>query len=546
MEKIETDVVIVGSGGAGLSGALTAAERGVDAIVIDGATKLGGTFAYSAGLVWVPGNHFMEGLGITDSPELGIEHVRELSGRRHDEAVLRRFMESSPQVIRWLVDTMHVPFEPVVSYPDYYADRVGGQAAGRHLAVPVFPTQELLPPEWQARLATSPHFAGLPASWVEIQSWGGLASMAAWDWEMLAERLMADTRGFGSAIAGYMLAECVRRNVRFRTETRATELLVEGERVVGVRTLGSSGATGEIHARLGVLLATGGYDSNQRAKAQYDPYTDTKGIGSPGVDGSGLTMALEIGAAFQALDGQLTTPSIHVPGEEADGRPLFRSAVREPAYPGGIVVNAGGRRFCDESFYRSLCHSMMHFDVVTQSYPNEVAWFLFDEEWKQTYSLGPVNPGEVPPWLATGATPTELAAAIAVDGAQLELTVRGYNEHAIRGEDPQFRRGSTLYGRNTGDKRVQPNPNVRALTGRLYAIRLHVASSGTNNGLRFTPDGEVLHVRERTIPGLYAAGNVGANLSEGLFYNSGLSNAKSLTFGHLAVDHMIVATAGVR
>jgi hypothetical protein len=153
--------------------------------------------------------------------------------------------------------------------------------------------------------------------------------------------------------------------------------------------------------------------------------------------------------------------------------------------------------------------------------------------------LGPVSPGETPPWIVSADTPQELASLIGADGAALAATLDTYNRDAVRGEDPEFGRGSTKYGRNSGDRTVIPNPCVRALEGRLYAVRLHLGSSGTNSGLAFDPVGRVRHVRGHLIPGLYVAGNAGANLVEGYWYNSGSSNAKALTFGYLAVRDML-------
>jgi succinate dehydrogenase/fumarate reductase flavoprotein subunit len=538
------DVLIVGAGGAGMSGALAAAGRGARVLVIDAAGTVGGTFAYSAGLLWVANNHFMAGAGYSDSAAEAIEHIRTLSGGRHDDTLLSTFVHRSPGIIRWLTEEMEIPFELVGTYPDYYSDRIGGKTGGRHLSTPVFAPQDVLPAEWQKRLTASPHFAGLPASWLEIQGWGGLASMPSWDWNEMARRLVADYRGMGSAIAGYLLAACLKRGVEFRLQTPAQRLIVEDGRVTGVVVTDADGNTSELRASRGVLLATGGFDSNDAMKRRIDPYVRTHGIGAPTVDGSGLVMALEIGAAFQALDGQLMTPTFAIPGEEANNRQLYRSAVREPAFPGGIVVNRAGERFCDESFYRSLCHEMAAFDVITQSYPNEDAWLIVDQRWKESYSLGPINPGEVPPWMARGATPTELGQALGIDSEALGRTVAAYNVHALNGEDPQFGRGSTAYGRNSGDRTVTPNPCVRALDGPLYAVQLHLGSSGTNSGLVFDEHARVHHLRGHVIDGLYVAGNAAANLVEGLWYNSGSSNSKALTFGYIAVEHMLAGREG--
>lgn len=533
------DVVIVGAGGGGMSGALAAASKGADVVVVDAADKVGGTFAYSAGLVWVANNHFMADAGFEDSAAEAIEHISSLSGGRHDDALLSTFVHRSPEVIRWLTEEMDVPFELLGTYPDYYSDHVGGRAGGRHLSTAMFAPQDSLPAEWQDRLTASPHFAGVPASWKEIQEWGGLASMPSWDWNEMARRMVADCRGMGSATAGFLLAACLKRGVEFRLQSSAQRFIVEDGRVVGVVVAAADGTATELRATRGVLLATGGFDSNDEMKAAIDPYARTHGIGSPNVDGSGLVMALEIGAAFNALGGQLTTPTFAIPGEEADGRQLYRSAVREPAFPGGIVVDRSGKRFCDESFYRSLCHEMESFDVRSQSYPHEDAWLVFDQQWKDSYSLGPINPGEVPPWMSRGATPAELALDLGVAGDALNRTISDYNTHALKGEDPEFGRGSTAYGRNSGDRTMTPNPCVRPLEGQLYAVKLHLGSSGSNSGLVFDDHGRVQHVRGGAINGLYVTGNAAANLVEGLWYNSGLSNAKALTFGYVAVEHML-------
>ena len=140
--------------------------------------------------------------------------------------------------------------------------------------------------------------------------------------------LSGDYRAFGSAITGYLLAACLRSNVEIRLQTTAIELITSGGAVTGIKVRSADGVESVLTARHGVLLATGGYDSNDSMKRRLDLYANTHGIGSRGVNGSGLIMALEAGAVFQVFDGQLTTPTFQIPGEEADGRPLYRSAVR--------------------------------------------------------------------------------------------------------------------------------------------------------------------------------------------------------------------------
>jgi 3-oxosteroid 1-dehydrogenase len=537
MPEEEFDVVIVGSGGGGLACALAAADLGSRVIIIEASSQIGGTFGYSAGVFWVPNNHFMAEMGISDSTDEALMHIRELSGGRHSDAVTKCFLDQAPSIFRWLVDDMHVPFEPH-GEADYYAERLGGKEIGRTIAPPVFRTQELLPAEYQSALVDAPHYAGLPVSWSEIHDWGGFAAITTWDWNEIARRTVANCRAFGSAAAGYMLAACLKFDIPIRLNTQATELVVTDGRVSGVKVVDADGKVSVIRGRQGVLLATGGYESNDALRERWDLYSGTYGLGSPHVNGSGMIMALEIGAGFRVFDGQLTTPTFHIPNEEADGRPLHRILIREPAYPGGIVVNAAGKRFADESFYRSLCQEMSRWDVRSQTFPNERTYLIFDQEWKDSYALGPISPGEVPAWVPHASSSEDLAALINVSPRGLETTIADFNSHAKDGHDPEYGRGTLSYSRACGDQRIAPNPNIRPLSGELYAIPLQLGSSGSNSGLEFDQFGRVIHLRGQPIPGLYAAGNVGANLVEGLWYNSGVSNSKAVTFGCIAARHM--------
>jgi predicted oxidoreductase len=164
---------------------------------------------------------------------------------------------------------------------------------------------------------------------------------------------------------------------------------------------------------------------------------------------------------------------------------------------------------------------------------------VLDHRWKQEYPLGPAPRGVVPPWLARGETLRELAGEVGVDASGLVTTVDAFNTAAARGEDPAYGRGATAYARNLGDPEVRPNPCLRPLEPPYYALELRLGSAGTNSGLVTTSAGQVVDVRGRPIEGLYAAGNTAANLVGGLFYNSGLANARAITFGYLAARHAV-------
>jgi succinate dehydrogenase/fumarate reductase flavoprotein subunit len=525
----DIDLVIVGAGGAGLTAAIAGAERGASVRVLEKSPLVGGTYAYSTGLIWMPNNRFMRAAGLDDSVSMAAEHIRGLSGGRHDEEILVSFLEEGPEVIDYL-ESLGVPFERIPNHPDYYSSQPGGLLDGRYIASPLFEPATMLPPEWRDRLVASPYYTGLPVSWREIQEWGGIATAARWDAAEIDRRNRRGARAWGSATTGYLLAAALARGVEIQTGVAARRLLIEGGRVVGVEVDGNSGAS--VHrARKAVILAAGGYEGSPELQRRWDPHPVAHRLGSPAVTGDATLMALEIGAAFEVIDGQLLTPTYQVQDETTNGEPLHRLMVREAAFPGGIVVNGAGRRFCDEAFNRDLCHGMARFDVVTQSFPNHPAYFICDHQWKVDYQLGPVRSGDFPQWLRPAASVEELAQRIGCSIDALRSTLDRFNKHALAGQDPDFDRGQSPYDRNHGDPRVEPNPCLRALAPPYYCVEVSLGSSGSNSGLSVDRFGRVRHVRGEVIPGLFAIGNTAANLVEGLWYNSGTANAKALVFG---------------
>ena len=75
---LEADLVSVGSGGGGLSAAITAVDHGISALILERSDQVGGVTAYSMGEVWIPGNHLAQQLGIEDSEESGYRYVQQL------------------------------------------------------------------------------------------------------------------------------------------------------------------------------------------------------------------------------------------------------------------------------------------------------------------------------------------------------------------------------------------------------------------------------------------------------------------------------------
>lgn len=523
-------VAIVGAGGGGLVAALTASAFGADTALFEAADQVGGTCAYSTGLIWAPATRKLEGLGITDSPDEGMAHIRRLSAGRHDDAIARAYIDDLAEVLDVLERDFDVPYEIVRRYPDYYSELDGGKAEGRYVASPVFDTRTL-PDGWADRLVRSPIYQDMPTSWPEVQSWGGFGTVGRWDWKLLRDRKAEGWVGFGTATVGFLLRSALANGTRIEPGSRLSALT----RVDDGWVLGFDGGAGRREVRADqVILTTGAFDWSAKLHGHFNPHPEPVPVGMPTVTGDALTMALSQGASFAVVSGQILVPSVHMPGETFNGKPLRRLFVREPAFPGSLIVNGMAQRFCDESFYRDIVAGMTHFHVKSQTYPNLRSWFVFDRAWKDKYRVGSIGPGEVPEWLIRGATADDLADGIGVPRDELARTIARYNEHAARGEDPVFGRGGTLYGRNNGDADVTPNPCLRPLKGELFALPVEVATVGGSAGLRFDTAARVLDWDDQPIPALLCAGNVGAGLVEGLWYNSGIANGRAFAFGYRA------------
>lgn len=526
----EIDIAVIGAGGGGFSAALTAAESGLSVAIYEAADAVGGTFALSAGQVWAAGTRQEREAGIEDSAEDGLRHARRLSAGRHDENILITYMHELPGVLEYLETKFGIEHDVVRNLPDYYSEFEGGRAEGRYL-VPTTFDRSTLPPEWRDRLVIAPVYAHIPASYSEVMQWGGFRAAVTWDWELLGERLERGVVGFGSSTMGHLLKATLDAGIEICLEHKLVELDRDGD--AWLLSFDTPGGSDQIRAR-NVVLATGGHDRSPRLQGMLDIDPAPVAAGLETVDGGAVQLALENGASFAVGAGQILLPTTHIAGNVYRGQPVRHLLLRETALPGGIVVNRQGRRFADESFYRDLVHEMVRFDAKTQTYPNREAFLIVDEGAREKYQLASLAPGHTPPSIVSAETAAELAVQLDVDPVGLVQTITRYNEFAQSGEDPDFGRGERAFSRGNGDPSVEPNPTMRPLRGRLYAVPVETTTVGSSGGLRFDSAARVLDWRDRPIAGLYCAGNSGAAQVEGLWYNSGIANGRGLLFGHRA------------
>jgi 3-oxosteroid 1-dehydrogenase len=537
---LEADVVCLGSGLGALAAAIAAHDAGARVAILEKAPKLGGVSAYSAGEVWLANDAKLRAAGLEDSDEAGRRYLDFLSGGCADAELQGVLLATAHEAIEYFERRAGVRWHCLPGIPDYYYPRVeSAHRGGRLLAVDLFRGADLGP--WQQRTFRSPHMP-MGLTHADLARFGGLANVAGWDYELLAQRIQEDWRATGPALAAsFVKAAVIDRGIQTFAACPGRALATEGGEITGVRAE-REGRELRVRARRGVVIATGGYDHDEPLARRFEAVPEWKSMCPPYVTGDHLVLGGEVGAQVAAVPAADLAMFLgyHVPGEEHEGVALYRTAW-ELGCPHTLVVNRRGERFCDESFYRDYQPRLRQWDGHANAHPNLPCFLIFDAGFRERFPICTIPPGvEVPEEVAARAeTPRALAAALGIDGDGLAATLERFNGFAREGVDHDFGRGR--YGWSAGmvgDGR-QRNPSLGALEKPpYYGLRLSLVGAGINShGLRTDRFARVVHVRGHAIPGLYAVGNSAALLDLGAGYQSGTANLRALTWGYLAGRH---------
>jgi succinate dehydrogenase/fumarate reductase flavoprotein subunit len=531
---IETDVLVIGSGGAGLAAALAASHGGARVTVVEKAAKAGGTTAVSGGVIWVPGNHHMREIGIEDSRADALGYIKRLADGRSDERLIETYLDEAPQMVKFIEETTPIKFVPIPRYPDYHPEFPGAKPGGRSLEAGLFDTNQL--GAWKDKLRRSPVFGMTAMSVTEATDWGVFSKPRALPFKLLGERFSKGMVCYGGALTGGLLKGVLNRGIEPLLSTAGRELVVEDGRVVGLHAE-QGGKELLIAAKKGVILASGGFEWSRELTARFLGGPLTHPNSPPQNEGDGLKMAMALGADLGNMNEAWWCPSVDVPGEEYDGKQLHRGDFAIRSLPHSIIVNRRGQRFVNEAHnYNDMMKPFFSFDPVAYERPNLPAWLIIDQQFVEQYALVTVIPGmPVPEWIVRADTVDALGQKIGVDAKALAATVARFNEFARRGSDEDFGRGASVYDHFYGDPDHKPNPNLGTIEkGPFYALQVHPGAIGTKGGARVDTKAQVLHVRGAPIPGLYAAGNVMAGLTGPGYPGAGATIGAAMTFGYIA------------
>ncbi|MEU2133147.1 FAD-dependent oxidoreductase [Streptomyces sp. NPDC018352] len=541
------DVVVVGSGAAGLAAAITARLRGLSALVVEKTDVYGGSTALSGGAIWVPDNFHLDAAGLGDTPQKARAYLDATVGDRVPAARKDAYVAYGPRMVREFHDRTSVRFVYTPGYSDYYPERLGGYPQGRSIEPQIFDLKKL-GPEQRATLRR----AGLPTYGLTITSkdfrqlnmvgrtWAGRRTAVKVGIQAVKARLSGqELLSLGEALVARMRHSLDTLGGELWLSAPLTGLVEENGRVTGVRVT-RDGRELTVRANGGVVLASGGFSHDQTLREKHLPTpTSTEwSSAADGQTGDALEPAVALGAATDLMDRVWGAPSVVPP----DGKPFFLVADR--GIPGMVIVNAVGERYANEA--------APYHEFVDAMYANDrpgattvPSWLLLDGTSKARYIFLGLFPGQAfpKPWLESGfvkkaATVEELAARIGVAPERLRATVDRFNGFARVGRDEDFHRGDSVYDRYYGDPTLS-NPSLAPLEkGPYYAIPVHPGDIGTKGGLVTDPTARVLREDGTAIDGLYASGNVSAAVMGETYPGPGATIGPAMTFSWLAVDHI--------
>ncbi len=484
---VDTDIVIVGAGGAGMTAAIAAANEGKNVVIVESQAMVGGNSVRSTGgmnAAKTPAqdeNEFAESAGVEKTLETA---ASEWAGN---------------EAITALADTVAGQWAEYQANPVGYFDSVelmeldtliGGHGTNDPALVEALCSNSAGAIAWLSE-------QGIELT--SVSSFGGAS----------VKRIHrpVDSEGKTISVGSYMIpllqAKCEELGVEFIMNTTANEILTDANgAAVGIAATDKNGAAVTVNAKA-VILATGGFGANLDMVVEYKP--DLAGFmttNAPGAQGQGIDMAVAIGAGTVDMDQIQIHPTV-----EANTAALITEGLRGD---GAILVNAEGNRFTDEVGTRDVVSAAEI--AQTGSY----SWLVIDQAMADASSViqGYIKNG----YTVTGETYEELAEAMGVDAAAFAATMDKWNAAVAAGVDEEF--GRTSFA----------NPLD---TAPYYAIKVTAGIHHTMGGLTINPQTQVLAGDGTVIDGLYAAGEVTGGVHGGNRLG-GNAVADFVVFGRIA------------
>ncbi len=527
------DFIVVGSGAAALTAALTASVAGLKTAIIEKTDKVGGTSAMSGAAAWLPANHHGKAAGYDDTPEEALEYLRATAPqgwRETEDTLWESFARNAGPMLAFV--EAHTPLRfALTSEPDVYAEMPGAKARGRMVAPMPLSRRLLGPYARRLRVSTLPQIFTYQETTDNDLYRKPIRTVLKLAPRLL-RRFVGNERAKGAALTIGLLRSCLDHGCHLALETRAVELVRDAAdgAVTGI-VVERDSRREVLGAARGVLLATGGFEWDRERLQQHFPGPVDRLGSSPGNAGDALRMAEAAGAALAHMDQALIYPCLPT---RYDGR---LHALPAPIHmePNAIVVDRHGQRFVSE-YAVDLGEAIDRRDPQTGEPLHLPAWLISDRtflrpvlRWYAHYD---------PDWLVRAPTVAALAERIGVPAAALTVTVDRFNGFCAAGRDADFHRGESIFQK----AKAKGRPVLAPIHHAPYlAMPFNRCILSTKGGLRTNAQAQVLRADGSVITGLYCAGAAMANPIGTRAISAGTTIGPNMTWGYICAQDVLRA-----
>lgn len=561
--QMDCDLLVIGSGASGLAASVTAAWHGLKVIVVEKDAVFGGATAWSGGWMWVPGNPLAKRAGIDEDPQQPRRYLRNELGRRYDPERVDAFLDNCPHMVSFFETNTSLQFVDGNGIPDVHGQVDGAATQGHQVIAAPYDGRQVGPLIKRLRKTMrETSFMGMP-----IMAGKDLMAFLSMTRSLKSflhvtrrvTRHLIDLALYGRAmqlVNGVALVARLAKSaedlgVTLMASAPAKRLVFEGRAVSGA-VVSTAGGEVTIRAKRGVVLAAGGFPNDVARRKALFPRTPTGQehltLPPESCSGDGVSLGESAGGCLvtDVASAAAWAPVSKV--QHADGSIGHFPHIIDRGKPGIIGVLSNGKRFVNEADgYYDYTAAM----VAAAPEGEEVAsWLICDRRFLRRYGLGYARPFPVPVgplvrsgYLQRAPTIEALAKNCGIAADALAATVKAFNDHARRGEDPEFGRGTTPYNRKAGDPLHKGlNPCVAPIEhGPFYAVKVFPGSFGTFAGLNTNGSAQVLDHAGKSIAGLYAVGTDMASVMGGFYPSGGINLGPAMTFGYIAGCHAAMA-----
>lgn len=521
----EVDVIIAGTGVAGLATALFSAWRGNKVLLLEKASELGGTTRKAAFWYWVPNNAAMQATGMKDAKQDCIAYMARLS---------------RPEI--------YDPSAPRFGVPEWEYSQYEAIYDNASIAAELLSKKGAL--EYR-------HCDFVPDYWAEIPE------DKAPKGRVLVPKDARETMSDGGKVAVRTLSAAAKRDgVDIRTGHRVQRLIRNaGGEVVGVEADTADGGK-RFFARKAVVFCTGGFTHDVALRKNYLSAPVYGGCAARSNEGDFVYVAGAVGAQMRNMNYAWMCPIVFEKAMAGDPELI---GTFSPSGDSMIYVNKEGRRVANEKLaYNEMAQTFFQWDGSKSEYPNLLLIAIWDQR-SQDHSAGDeygrfiVPPGTDDKHVIKGGTISALSQAIgerlrqykSVTGGlvlapdfdkTLVATIERFNGFASGGRDLDFKRGERqvelLFNGTVAPSPSAPNPTMYPISDRgpYYASLLTGGNLDTKGGPKTNPSGQVVDDQDRPIPGLYGVGNCVASASARAYWAGGATIGPILAFSYLAAD----------